>query len=159
LPRPAEAGRPSGRDAGWDGCISFLLRKKLTAQKRQGCRTKTLRVLVFGVWGFAPNSTQGRLGSFASRNSPGESQRLSPAQGIGGARSGRGAGRRGRSDSGAPDSPVPAAGGDAPISEWRCPTTPSLQHSPNRADAPISEWRRCIIISLQHSPNRADEPT
>jgi hypothetical protein len=30
--------------------------------------------------------------------------------------------------SGAPDSPVPAAGGDAPISEWKCPIIISLQH-------------------------------
>jgi hypothetical protein len=37
-----------------------FVKQKPEGEKRQGCRTKTLRVLVFGVWGFAPNS-QGQM--------------------------------------------------------------------------------------------------
>jgi hypothetical protein len=61
-----------------------------------------------------PKGGKARKIKTASRFWEGGSRRLSPAQGIGGARSGRGAKRRGRSDSGAPQSPV-FCGKEAPL--------------------------------------------
>jgi hypothetical protein len=91
--------------------------------------TKTLCVLVFGVWGGAPNSTQGVLefrGAKLPRRTPQEFARARDRSGILFRRRRKRYKRIARS----------LHRRDAPISEWKCTTTISLQHRPEGPDAP-----------------------